>query len=186
MSFRAFISIDIEPDEGLRGLLSDLLGSGADLKVVRPELLHLTLKFLGDIDEGDVGAITAGIEQSVSGTRPFSLKLTGMGAFPSISNIRVVWVGIQDAKDLTSIAGKLDGLLEKLGFERDRKGFRPHLTIARTRSSRNMRVIQNMIEERAATAYGNYPVNSVRLKRSVLSPQGPTYHTVGEVSLSDD
>jgi len=186
LSFRAFVSIDIEPDEGLRGLLSDLIASGADLKVVKPELLHLTLKFLGDIDESDVVAIASGIEQSVSGVRPFSLKLTGMGAFPSMSNIRVVWVGIQDAKELMTIAERLDGLLENVGFEKDRKGFRPHLTIARTRSSRNLRVVQDMIEEKVAAAYGDYPVKDVKLKRSVLSPQGPTYHTVREISLSND
>jgi 2'-5' RNA ligase len=184
LSFRAFVSIDIDPDERLARLLSDLMGLGADLKVVRPELLHLTLKFLGDTEEGAVGDIVSRIEKSVSGVQPFSVRFVGMGAFPSLSNIRVVWVGIQDAEGLKTMAEKMDRLLEEQGFQRDRKGFRPHLTIARAKSSRNIRRVQNMIEERAATPYGEYRVIHVRLKKSVLSPQGPTYSTVREIGLS--
>ena len=183
MRFRAFISVDIKPSERLVGTIRDLMASRADLKIVKPELLHLTLKFLGDTDESLVSDVMSRMARSVDGIEPFSMRLKGMGAFPSMSNIRVVWVGIEDGLLLKDIAGKLDNALSDLGFERDRKGFVPHLTLARTRSGRNIANVQALLQDNATKEYGEYAVDRILLKKSVLSPQGPTYSTVGEQLL---
>ncbi|MBU1158957.1 MAG: RNA 2',3'-cyclic phosphodiesterase [Candidatus Thermoplasmatota archaeon] len=183
LRIRAFISVDIEPTQDLVGLLGELRRSRADLKIVRPELLHLTLKFLGDTEEDLVGEICSRMGRVSEETTPFSIRLTGLGAFPSVSNIRVVWIGVHDGQLLTVIAEHLDIALGGIGFERDRKGFKPHLTIARTRSSGDIGRLQNMIREKAATQYGSYRIDRIRLKKSVLGPDGPTYHTIGEFAL---
>lgn len=183
MKFRAFISADIAPNERLVSLLRQLAMSRADLKVVRPELLHVTLKFLGDTEEGMVNQIEELIKDCTKGVPPFTVRLRGMGAFPSMSNIRVVWVGMEDAQPLGEIAKRLDDSLKALGFETDTKGFKPHLTLARTRSPRNIANLQDIIKENAASDFGNYPVRSVHLKKSVLNPQGPTYSVVREIML---
>lgn len=186
MKFRAFIAVDIEPSERLLALVRELAQSRADLKVVKPQQLHLTLKFLGDTDEGLVEQVFSSIRAAAAGVQPFTMRLVGMGAFPSLSNIRVVWVGIEDGKPLGKIAEDLDQSLRGLGFERDKKGFVPHLTLARTRSPRNIANVQEIVRSNAATDYGEYPVGKILLKKSVLSPQGPAYSVVREHALGCD
>jgi 2'-5' RNA ligase len=183
MSFRAFIAAEIEADERLKDMLIQLRRSGADLKVVRPELLHVTLKFLGDTDEALVDGISSRMDRAVDGVPPFSVRLLGMGAFPSLSNIRVVWVGIEDHGPLAEIARRLDLSLKDLGFERDQKGFKAHLTIARARSPARIGAVQAMLREKAAADFGTYRFDAIRLKKSTLCPQGPTYQTVREARL---
>ncbi|MBN1677320.1 MAG: RNA 2',3'-cyclic phosphodiesterase [Candidatus Thermoplasmatota archaeon] len=186
MKFRAFIAVDIEPSEDLKAVVRELAQSRADLKIVKPQQLHVTLKFLGDTDDSLVEEIRSRMRSSAAGIQPFTMRLVGMGAFPSLSNIRVVWVGIEDGKLLKTVADELDKSLRTLGFERDRKGFVPHLTLARTRSPRNLANVQEIIRGNAATDYGEYPVERVLLKKSVLSPQGPAYSIVCEHSLRSD
>ncbi len=180
MKFRAFISADIEPNDSLVSVLRELASTRADLKIVRPDLLHVTLKFLGDTEEELVEGILSRMKAASGSIRPFRIRLCGMGAFPSLSNIRVVWVGIEDGILLGEIADKLDSSLKELGFEKDRKGFVPHLTLARARSGRNVGAVQELLRKNAASDYGVYLVDRIRLKKSVLSPHGPTYSVVGE------
>jgi 2'-5' RNA ligase len=183
LRFRAFIAVDIVPNQALATQLKELAGLRADLKVVKPGLLHVTLKFLGDTDEDLVDDISMRISDSVKGIRAFRVQLIGMGAFPSMSNIRVVWVGMKDGAQLGEIARRLDASIGDLGFERDKKGFVPHLTVARARSSRNMTEVQDILRRDAAADFGVYPVNRVVLKKSILSPQGPAYYVVREIPL---
>jgi len=183
VKFRAFISADIVPSEALVGVLRRLANSRADLKTVKPELMHLTLKFLGDAEESLVDEIVMRIVKATEGLQPFRIRLKGMGAFPSMSNIRVVWVGIEDGGPLERIAEELDESMSELGFEREKRGFRPHLTLARTRSARNIANVQEILMENAATDYGEYAVDSVLLKKSELTPKGPIYSTVRKCIL---
>lgn len=184
MKFRAFVAADMEPQEALKKILTELRRTGAGLKVVKPELLHVTLKFLGDIDEGLEDQISSRIEGAVKDIKPFDVRLVGMGAFPSLSNIRVVWVGMEDAGILAGIAQRLDESLGDLGFERDRKGFKPHLTVARARTPTGLGSVQGILKERAASDFGTYKVGSIRLKKSVLCPSGPVYSDVREIILA--
>ena len=186
LRFRSFVSVDIEPTEALSRLLEGLRGAGPDLKVVRPGNLHVTLKFLGDIDESSVGGIVERIERSSEGVRPFTTTMKGMGAFPSLSNIRVVWVGLENAEALSSMAEMLDSSLGELGFDRDKKGFRPHLTVARARSSRGATELQQLINSNVATEFGTSKVDRIVLKKSVLTPKGPIYSDIREIPLLGD
>jgi 2'-5' RNA ligase len=180
VKFRAFISADIVPSEALVSVLRRLAGSKADLKTVKPELMHLTLKFLGEAEESLVDEIVMRIAKATEGFQPFRIRLKGMGAFPSMSNIRVVWVGIENGGPLERIAEELDESMSELGFVREKRGFKPHLTLARMRSARNIANVQEILTENAATDYGEYTVDRVLLKKSVLTPNGPIYSTVRE------
>src|SRR4030067_167481 len=180
MAFGGFISADIAPGDALVAVLGELARSRADLKVVKPQMMHVTLKFLGDTDEGLAEEIHARIREACQGIGPFRIRLQGMGAFPSLSNIRVVWVGMRDGDLLGEIARRLDLSLKELGFERDKKGFVPHLTVARAKTARNMANVQEILRNNPTTDYGEYSVDRILLKKSVLSPQGPTYSTVSE------
>ena len=184
MRFRAFISADISPSDSLAALLDQLRESRADIKVVRPTNLHFTLKFLGDTEEELVDVITDRMRESVGGTQAFKIKLKGIGAFPSMSNIRVIWIGIEDGRHLTGLAARLDSSLEEIGLERDRKGFKPHLTVARARGSRGLDTVQGLIVANATTDFGGYSIDKIVLKKSTLTPQGPRYSNISEVMLA--
>ena len=178
MSFRGFISADIRPNEKLVGILNELAATRADIKVVKPGLLHVTLKFLGQTEESMVPEIQTRIAAACSDIRPFSIRLKGMGAFPSLSSIRVVWVGIENGEPLERVANRLEASISELGFREERRGFKPHLTVGRMRSGRNMSAVQGILRDNAVSEFGEYLIGGVNLKKSVLSPQGPTYSTV--------
>lgn len=183
MKFRAFISVDIEPSQNLVSLLEELRRSGGDLKVVRPENMHITLKFLGDTAESLVGGIVERLTEAVADTQPFNLTLRGMGAFPSLTNIKVVWVGMEDGATLGTVADRLEDSFSELGFRRERRGFKPHLTVARARTGRGMAPVADMITANAAAEFGEHQVSEVVLKKSVLTPKGPIYSDVEKVAL---
>ncbi|HIH01470.1 TPA: RNA 2',3'-cyclic phosphodiesterase, partial [Thermoplasmata archaeon] len=109
----------------------------------------------------------------------------GMGAFPSLSNIRVVWVGMEDGKRMAELAARIEETFSAIGFERDKKGFKPHLTVARARTGRGIEPVQDLIAANATTDFGDYVVDRITLKKSVLTPQGPQYSNVEEVPLAD-
>ncbi len=182
MRFRAFIAVDL--DGGLRAdkVLTELRTSGADLKLVEPRNLHLTLRFLGDTEESRTGDIRGAMEEAVRGATPFELRFRGLGAFPNPSYIKVVWIGLDGAEPLGLIARRLDDSLSKAGFGREGK-FSPHLTVARVRSPRNRDRLQGLLKEHENEDLGAMTVGRIALKKSVLSPAGPTYTTVEEVAL---
>ncbi|NYT15358.1 MAG: RNA 2',3'-cyclic phosphodiesterase [Methanomassiliicoccales archaeon] len=183
MSFRAFISIDIDAGQSLRELCRELKQSGAALKVVNPDIMHITLKFLGDVEEPLVEDISRVIRDSVHDVSRFEMKLHDIGAFPNKNRIRVVWVGIPDPGPLERVAERLDEGLSPLGFEMEKRKFRPHLTVARAKTPQGMDRVQEIMERWGNTDFGSQVVDRIRLKKSVLGPKGPTYFTVEEVGL---
>jgi 2'-5' RNA ligase len=185
LKFRGFISADISPNDSLTALLDLLMRAPCDLKVVRAANLHVTLKFLGETEESLVGEIIERMRTSSEGVRPFRLRLQGMGAFPSMSSIRVVWVGMEDGRPMADLAARVDAAFLDIGFERDRKGFKPHLTVARARSGKGIEAIQDLIAANATTDFGEYAIDRITLKKSVLTPQGPQYSSIEEVPLLD-
>lgn len=183
MSFRSFISIDIDAGPSLRELCRELKQSGAALKVVNPDIMHITLKFLGDVEESLVEDISRVIRESVHDVSKFEMKLHDIGAFPNKNRIRVVWVGIPDHGPLERVAERIDEGLSPLGFEIEKRKFKPHLTVARAKTPQRMDKVQEIMERWKNTDFGNQIVDRIRLKKSVLGPKGPTYFTVEEVGL---
>ena len=112
---------------------------------------------------------------------PFNIQLTGMGVFPTVNYPRVVWAGITDgAQQLKSIFEQLEIQLHDLGFKPEPEGFKPHLTIARVRSGANKQRLVDLVERQGNYDFGNIRGDCLRLKKSVLSPKGPTYTTLKE------
>ena len=181
-SIRSFLAFDIE-DDTVRNRLAKaqalLIQTGADIKLVKTENIHVTMRFLGDISTGMVDAIFS--EMKKTEFAPFEIHLKGLGVFPDLHYPRVVWAGITDGADrLQSIFGQLEPKLRALGFAPDSKGFSPHLTIARVRSARNKAQLTEFITENAGREFGEIKAECLRLKKSVLSPRGPTYSTLKE------
>jgi 2'-5' RNA ligase len=182
-SVRSFVAFDMDSESVLKRLTAVqalLVGTGADLKVVEPKNIHITLRFLGNVTAGTVEKIFEGMTrvQFV----PFDVKVCGVGAFPDLSYPRVVWAGITEGADsLRGIFTQLEPSLRSLGFAPDAKGFSPHLTIARVRSGRNKAELARLIRENVNYEFGTVRAACLRLKRSDLTPKGPIYSTLKEV-----
>jgi 2'-5' RNA ligase len=179
---RSFIAFDMDNDTVL-GKLSAvqklLVETGADLKIVAPQNIHVTIRFLGNISPAMVEKIYEAMK-SVQFT-PFKVQLCGLGVFPSLNYPRVVWAGMtKGAEQLKSVFGQLEPKIQALGFPADAYGFSPHLTIARVRSGRNKPQLVEFITKKADYDFGAINTDCLRLKRSVLSPKGPTYSTLKE------
>lgn len=177
---RTFISVDIGALPGIVKVLDDLKNMDADLKLVEPENVHLTLKFLGDTDEKIVDEIAGVMEKSVNDVPPFRIKFSGVGVFPSMDYMRVVWIGVENAEKLGIISERLENDLSNLGFKREKRKFSPHVTIGRVKSTRNKGVLQNFLNENTEKDFGELDVKSIRLKKSVLTSKGLEYSTVKE------
>jgi len=180
---RCFVAFDID-NEAVRSRLTEmqalLIKTGADLKVVEPENIHMTLRFLGDVRLDSVEKIFEAMKKALFS--PFDVKIHGVGAFPDVRYPRVVWAGItQGANDLRSISSQFEPHLHALGFAPDPKGFSPHLTIARVRSGRNKVELAKFVTENVDFEFGVVRAASLRLKKSVLTPRGPIYSTLKEV-----
>jgi 2'-5' RNA ligase len=182
-SVRSFVAFDMDSESVLKRL-TDVQGllvrTGADLKVVEPKNIHITVRFLGNIAAGAVEKIYEGMK-SVQFV-PFDVKICGVGAFPDVRHPRVVWAGMTEgANELRGIFSQLEPFLHSLGFAPDPKGFSPHLTIARVRSGRNKAELARLIGENVSYEFGTVRAACLRLKRSVLTPRGPIYSTLKEV-----
>lgn len=184
MSFRAFISIDLARIQEIEDFIVSLRTADPTLKVVDPKQIHITLKFLGETPESKVPDIVEAMREAAKGIEPFTVPLRGSGAFPSKNRIRVIWVGMNDTLPLGTMATRLDESLSLQGFERERRPFAPHLTVARTKVESSNPSVRQIIENNAQGEFGTIFVDRIRLKKSVLTQCGPRYSTVEEVILS--
>jgi len=163
--------------------MAELRASGAPLKLVKLEQVHLTLKFLGDTEEALVPKLVDAMRRSVAGVAPFVVRIVGTGAFPNLRRMRVLWVGMEGGQPLVDIARRLEAETEPLGYPREGRDFSPHVTLARVKGGGNLDRARQVLEAHAKDAYGEFAIDRVRLKKSVLTPQGPIYSTVEEVPL---
>jgi len=182
-TIRSFVAFDIDNELVVRRLSEVqgmLVNTGADLKPVKPQNIHVTMRFLGNISLHMVDLIHEEMKQ-ISFT-PFEIELRGLGAFPSLKYARVVWAGIRKGADeLVNVFNQLESRLRKLGFKPDPKGFSPHLTIARVRTGRHKAQLVKCLEDLADYEFGVIKADYLRLKKSVLTPKGPIYTTLREV-----
>jgi 2'-5' RNA ligase len=181
-AIRSFIAFDINSEQVLKKLADVqalVTKTGADLRLVEPKNIHITVRFLGNITASTVEKIFE--EMKKVQFIPFNAKICGIGAFQNVHYPRVVWAGITEGADqLRSIFSQLEPSLQGLGFSPDPKGFSPHLTIARVKSGRNKAELARFLNENASYEFGTVHADCLRLKRSDLTPKGPIYSTLKE------
>lgn len=183
MNFRAFISMDVDVHSKIVELSQELRRHGSSLKIVDPNIIHLTLKFLGETDEALIPRIREAMEKSVEDVAPMPVRFKGVGAFPSMSRIRVIWIGLEGAENMGLISRRLDDGLSILGFNREERPFAPHVTLARVREGGSAGSARELLENLRDEVFGEQLMDTLKLKKSVLSPKGPTYSMVEEVRL---
>lgn len=182
-SIRSFIAFDID-DETVVSRMSEvqmmLAETGADLKLVKPKNIHVTMRFLGNITLSMVDKIFREMEK-VS-FMPFEIEISGVGVFPNLKFPRVIWIGIKKGADeLRKIFNQLEPRLRGLGLPPDPKGFSPHITIARVKSGRHKAELVKAIQKLGDYKVGVFEARCLRLKKSILTPKGPVYSTLKEV-----
>ncbi len=181
---RSFIATGITTPE-LLNLLEELRNIEADAKVVKPENLHMTLKFLGEIPEGKVDEIHKALADCLANFESFEASLKGVGVFPDTKRMRVIWVGFdKNNEKFIEMNDSMEGALERIGFQREGR-FHPHLTLARMRSPKGKDKLLDFLKKYEATQFGEARVDKVDLMKSTLTPKGPIYSIVRQVRLRD-
>jgi len=168
---RLFVAVDIDDliRDRIKPLLAELSGING-IKAVEPENLHITLLFLGEVTESRVSKIEENLSEI--DFEPFRISFERVGAFPNLNSPRVVWIGVREGGELTSLANNVYERLKKLGFRRD-KEFRAHLTVGRVK--RKNPEVSEVIKKHSSESFGEMEVKSFSLKESILTPKGPIY-----------
>ncbi len=185
---RTFIAIELpkEIKDFLSRLQEELKACGADVKWVAPENIHLTLKFLGEIDEKKLEKITGIIEETAQGKNKFQVCISSLGAFPKIDFPRVIWVGVDTGdKEVKDIAKDLEEKIAKIGIPKEDRPFSSHITIGRTKSSLTREGLVQDLKDKADLGGGklNFSVTKITLFKSTLTPKGPIYEVLKATNL---
>ena len=187
---RVFVALDIPPGDKLRlteaiAQLKQTITSG--VRWVDPQGIHLTLKFLGNIDAGLVDSVQQAMAHASLDASRFNLQLSGLGVFPNQRQPRVLWAGVNgDLDSLGVLQEKVDEQLARLGFAKERRSFNPHLTLGRVRDGTPPNLCQQIVATMGnsrLTGGEAWEVAEIHLIRSTITPQGARYTSMGSQPL---
>jgi len=182
---RTFIAIDIPVSQKITQVINELKKTQIDAKLVEIKNIHLTLKFLGDTDEKLIDEIEKTIKESTKNTQPFEITLKNIGVFPNQNYIKIAWIGVENAEPLKQIAETIDTKLKNLGFEKEKRSFSAHLTIARIKSAKNKEKLIQLINKYQDVEFQKIKVDKILLKKSVLTQKGPIYTNLKEIKIGE-
>jgi 2'-5' RNA ligase len=144
---------------------------------VRPENLHVTLKFIGEVEPAKLDALCAELA-NVRSDEPVHLRFRGVGFFPNEKRTRVLWIGIEASSNLSALAAEIDQRLAKVGIPAEKKPFTPHLTLARFEPPGISEKLRTAIQQRSAVDFGELRTSEFHLIQSKLKPGGAEYTTL--------
>ena len=177
---RCFVAVELPlPMREEIGRLQSRIATDG-LRLVKPELVHITIKFLGDVPQEKVGAVTEALGKVTFA--PFPVRVSGMGAFPGRA-VRVVWLGL--AGNFQELYLNVEQALQPLGFAPDARGFSPHATLGRVAhpDAEMNRQLGARIANFADLDLGSFTVDRFYLKKSTLTPEGPIYEDLAKFPL---
>ena len=183
---RAFIAIELSEEirSSLAQIESHLKYSGADVKWVDKDNIHLTLKFLGEITEEKCEKIKSILDDIGKSVKPFEISIKDIGAFPKIDYPHVIWVGLdKGVNESKELAEKIDDALSKIGFQKETRAFTAHLTIGRVKSPKNKDALKEKVGTCKIPTVNAQNISSVILFQSKLTPKGSIYTKLHEARL---
>lgn len=186
-SIRAFIAIEIDTlaKQKICELIEHLKKSNTDVKWAKESQIHLTLKFLGNISQDQAAQVSEALKIIATGACRSAVNLSGIGVFPGMNRPRVVWTGIsKGAADIKRLAGLVEDAMEKLGFAKEKRDFKPHLTIGRIKSLKNIKALTDLISETMFSYREDIGINKLTLFQSTLTSKGAAYTPLSETPLS--
>ncbi len=181
MKKRIFIAIEL-PEEIKQNLI-DVQKNFQDLKAkwIKPEHMHLTMVFLGDVEEQRILRIEKICQKAVQELEPFEIEFIGLGGFPNSRRPHILWVGIENSEKLIKLQSGLASRLKNLGFKTENRKFTPHLTLARLKRRTNLKTA---IEKFSKTNFGKMKVSQIHIFKSELGPEGPRHKKINQFSLT--
>lgn len=185
---RLFIAIPVIPKLRRKffNLANQLKTTGADVKWVSEENFHITLKFLGDTPQENIDELIKVMEATLSDFEPFRLKFNGVGVFPNMKRPKVVWIGLGAAhREMAAMAEAIEEAVEPLGFEKESRPFKSHLTIGRVRSTRGTPDLIKQMERLKDFDGGSMKLEEIHLMQSELTGSGPIYTVLHRFPLKD-
>ena len=176
---RLFVALEIpsEVRENLAAMIAALQATSKEPRWVRPGNLHVTLKFLGEVQETKLDAVRTALAQ-IRSAEPVALAFRGLGFFPSEKHPRVFWAGIEASTNLRKLAGDIDEAMETQGIPREQRPYSPHLTLARFERAGVPEKLRSGIEENAQRNFGTLRTNEFHLIQSKLKFSGAEYTTL--------
>jgi len=186
MSIRSFLAFPISGlfQEKVKNILDDLQAADADVKWVKLENIHLTIKFLGGMEENCIERVMSLLDQRCREFVPITSYLSQIGAFPDLQHPKIVWAVLDDSKqEIQRIVELLRGDIEKFGIAQDEHPFKPHLTLGRVRSSTNLKDLIQKIRQMTFEKKTEQIFDKIILYKSTLTPQGPIYDVLREYEI---
>jgi len=187
-TIRTFIAVELSADVCRRAadLVARLAQTDVKAKWVDSDNMHLTLKFLGDVPKDQIRTLCSKVADAVIGIPAFSIDCRGAGAFPRISRPRTIWLGVgQGTEDLVRLQAAIDKAVAKIGFPRDGRKYKPHLTLGRVRGGGpGISALGELVEQNSDFVAGECSIGQVILFASELTPQGPIYTVLGQAQLA--
>lgn len=185
MNIRSFIAIDL--DISVKQLLKDfqaiLKKDGVDCRWINSDGIHITLKFLGSVEQEKLKSIEASIEKACSGSSSFHLSLKGVGAFYRRDRSGVIWISAEKTPDLISLYEAIEEEMTGLGFKKEKRVFTPHVTLGRISLISNRYQLEKIMEQYKDKDFGSFMVKEVVLMKSDLRPDGARYSRLAEINL---
>jgi len=184
---RTFIALELSPEikNELTRLVQRLAPLTRNVRWVRSEGMHLTLKFLGEISETQAGRVAVVLGACCQGKPPIDLSVMGTGWFPAGSKSpRVLWVGLEAGPELASLQSGIESALAKEGFPPEGRDFHPHLTLGRVKSPHGLQPVLNELEKSKGLEFGRMTIFQVIFFQSRLKPDGAEYSVLGRFPLS--
>ncbi len=184
---RTFISIDLDKEKTKQNLIevqkkiTDT--DSGEINLVKPDNFHITMKFLGDVEEPRINEVKQILEKYDEYPKK-TLKVNEIGVFPHYGYIKVIWAGLEDDPDLSDVKNSLESDLSDLGFERDDKEFKPHITIGRVKKVWDKDSLVGLLKTLKNDESGKMKIDALKLKKSTLTSDGPIYKTLKEVKFS--
>ncbi|MBN1548828.1 MAG: RNA 2',3'-cyclic phosphodiesterase [Syntrophaceae bacterium] len=178
-TLRAFLAVD--PPREIRDAIAMIQNRlkkaiQGDIRWVKPEGIHLTLKFFRALPESDVATISRAVRDAVSKVVPFVLDIKSVGAFPDVKRPRVLWLGMEgDVNALIQLQKKVDTELQHCGFAKEDRPFRPHLTLARIKEPGGLTGLASIMGKGEDFVAGSFSANGLNLFKSDLTPKGAIY-----------
>jgi RNA 2',3'-cyclic 3'-phosphodiesterase len=185
---RTFIGVDI--GDAIRAsasaLIKELAKTGAGVKWVSPESMHLTLLFLGEVDDRELHPVCKAVKEVAAGEPPFPLRVSGLGAFPTTRRPKVLWAGLVDGVEpLQRLNAALEERMLDLGcYRKEERGYTPHLTLGRVKGDADSFAIAAEIPKRLAWEGGRFAVDEVLVFSSEMERDGPVYTVIGRAPLT--
>jgi len=189
-SLRVFTAVDVTPDirsAALR-LIERLRAAPMKVTWTKAANLHYTLKFLGDVQAEKTPAVCRAVQEAAAPFSPFQIVAAGAGAFPSLSHLQTLWLGVgEGAEPMELLFQAIERLLEPLGFAREHRRYTPHLTLGRVRggSPAGLKELADLLRKHAEFEAGTMTVSSVTVYSSILAADGPTYSALSRADFRE-